>query len=94
MGVFFFKSYDRNLSSSNISIIPQLFLLRKELFSFNFILMLMFRMTCGIHQQQSGYILLSRYDQFYSKFEFLKHATLTKMTKKKILALVKMEQND
>lgn len=41
--------------------------------------MFMFRMTCGIHQQQSGYIFLSRYYQFYDKFEFLKHATLTKM---------------
>lgn len=79
MGGFIFKSYDRNLSSSDISVILQLFLLRKELFSFNLILMLMFRTTCGIHQQQSGYIFLSRYDQFYDKFEFLKHATLTKM---------------
>lgn len=79
MGVFFyFKTYDRNLSSSDIST-PQLFLLRKELFSFNFISMLMLHTTCGTHQQQSGYIFLSRYYQFYDKFEFLKHATLTKM---------------
>lgn len=49
--------------------------------------MLMFRTTCGINQQQSGYIFFLSYDLFYEQIWIFKTCNIDKK------ALVKMEQN-